>query len=193
MRGSVVKDHNGVEKILTVSDQKADGTEFERVLSSSVMVELSSCVDYVNEISELQQMCMDLGHHALFASKGHCELAGEGIEYDWGYSSKFKRRQHRDQDVHLLEDTLRSLSPSVLPLLRVRKYERTAWRYKQAYRRRKRGEATDGEEMEIQRLQKEIRRHRDAQVELSFIDGRRENPLQALEAPADTAAAPGLV
>ena len=148
---------------------------------------LAACWDYQNETSELEQMVTDLGHRAMFTPKGHCELAGEGIEYDWGVASRWKRKNGRDEDQHLQEDTLRSLSPKVLPVLRVRMFERTAWRYKQAYRRVTRGEATAGEFAEVERLQKEIRRHRDAEVELAALEGRRENPLAALDAPPGTA------
>ena len=114
---------------------------------------------------------------------------GAVLHFDGGApASRWKRKNGPDEDQHLQEDTLRSLSPKVLPVLRVRMFERTAWRYKQAHRRVTRGEATAGEFAEVERLQKEIRRHRDAEVELAALEGRRENPLAALDAPPGTTA-----
>jgi hypothetical protein len=183
MKGDTVKDKYGVPQTFKVPATTEDGDSYEMELPSSVKAVLASCFDYENEISEVAQMVIDLGHLCQFTPKGHCEVVH--IEYEWGCSSRYKRRNTSDEDCNLFKDTLRSLSPHVLPVLSVRRFERTAWRYKQAYRRKNRGEATDGEKWDLERLQKLMRKHRDADVELAYLEGRRENPLSQLEAPAN--------
>jgi hypothetical protein len=58
---------------------------------------LSQCPDFANEISNLQHLAAELSDDACtvsieFTPKCHCEIAGEGIEYAWGFSKKLQRR-----------------------------------------------------------------------------------------------------
>jgi hypothetical protein len=59
---------------------------------------MSECSDFKNERSAMEQLAVDLSSgqdftvSILSSPKYHCELAGDGIEYDWGLSKKIYRR-----------------------------------------------------------------------------------------------------
>jgi hypothetical protein len=52
---------------------------------------LSSCEDFVNEQSQLEWVITELGGRCQMSPKYHPEIAGEGIEYLWGYIKKLYR------------------------------------------------------------------------------------------------------
>ena len=84
--------------------------------------------------------------------KGHPEVAGEGVEYEWGKSKMdFRRTNNYDPNVQRFERRVRQSmctvdipkaqtwdkvadKIAVLPKRRVRKYRRKANEYKKAYR-----------------------------------------------------------
>ena len=53
---------------------------------------LANCQDFREEIGAMQSLIQSRGHIVLFTSKGHPEIAGAGIEYDWGVSKKIFRK-----------------------------------------------------------------------------------------------------
>jgi len=53
---------------------------------------LAKCSDFEEELSALQVLGKDLGVLIDLTPKYHAELAGEGIEYSWGYSKGIYRR-----------------------------------------------------------------------------------------------------
>ena len=60
---------------------------------------LSQCKDYIEQKTDLEQLCDEISADipnfvsVLFTPKSHCELAGKGIEYSWGASKRYYRRQ----------------------------------------------------------------------------------------------------
>ena len=50
---------------------------------------LANCQDFKEELGAMQSLIQSSGNIVLFTSKGHPEIAGAGIEYDWGVSKKF--------------------------------------------------------------------------------------------------------
>ena len=50
---------------------------------------LANCQDFKEELGAMQSLIQSSGNIVLFTSKGHPEIAGAGIEYDWGVSEKF--------------------------------------------------------------------------------------------------------
>jgi len=50
--------------------------------SMSMDYMLSLCEDFMKEKTALQAMVEARGHILVMSPKGHCELAGQGIEYD---------------------------------------------------------------------------------------------------------------
>ena len=60
---------------------------------------LSKCKDFENQKTDLKQLCDEISEHipnfvsVLFIPIFHCKMAGEGIEYSWGASKQYYRRQ----------------------------------------------------------------------------------------------------
>lgn len=55
---------------------------------------LANCDDFKEENGALEDLVQSYGHIVMFSPKGHPEIAGAGIEYDWGVSKKFFRRDN---------------------------------------------------------------------------------------------------
>lgn len=54
---------------------------------------LGNCPDFKDELTLLEQLVQDRGHILLSSPKYHPELAG-GVEYGWGQSKRFYRRNN---------------------------------------------------------------------------------------------------
>ena len=52
---------------------------------------MSECTDFVNEVSQLEYVCEQLGVRALFTTKYHAEMADEGVEYSRAHSKNLYR------------------------------------------------------------------------------------------------------
>jgi len=52
---------------------------------------LGNCSNFQNELSALQVLGKELGVVVDSTPKYHAELAGEGIEYSWGYAKNAYR------------------------------------------------------------------------------------------------------
>ena len=65
----------------------------------------------------------------------YAEIAGVGIEYDWGYAKlKYRKEINDGLAVHLEENVKKALSPTeTLTLNRTRKFARKAREYKLTY------------------------------------------------------------
>ena len=72
-RGLWVK---GVKKLLPV-----DHKDYPDLSASYV---LANCTDFKEEVGTMEKLVFDRGHLVLFSPKGHPEVAGAGIEFDWG-------------------------------------------------------------------------------------------------------------
>jgi hypothetical protein len=116
---------------------------------------LSSCSDFRNEKPALQTMVEARGHILKMSPKGHCELAGDGIEYDWGRMKQTFRRKNKYTRFHDL--ILQSMSHASLPLSTSRKFARRARMYRRAYR-----EGADNEHTAIEKMVKLFKTHRNA-------------------------------
>ena len=116
---------------------------------------LSECEDFVNEVSSLDAILRARGHRLIMSPKGHCELAGDGIEYDWGRMKQRFRRKNKYRNFHQL--ILDSMSRESLPLSTSRKFARKARSYRRAYR-----EGVDNEHTSIENMIKKYKVHRNA-------------------------------
>ena len=85
---------------------------------------LGNCEDFRNEKGALQCLVEARGHILVMSPKGHCELAGQGIEYDWGKMKQNFRRKNKYKHFHGL--ILDSMSRATLPLSTSRKFARTS-------------------------------------------------------------------
>ena len=60
---------------------------------------LSNCSDFIEQKKDIEQLCnkitviKDIRFSILFRPKYHCEIAGEGIEYSWGASKRYYRKE----------------------------------------------------------------------------------------------------
>ena len=53
---------------------------------------MESCLDFANELTQLEYVAQELNSSVLITIKYHAELAGEGCEYTWGVAkSRFRR------------------------------------------------------------------------------------------------------
>ena len=118
---------------------------------------LQSCPDFANEVSLLEQLVIDRGHILLSSPKCHPELAGDGIEYGWGQSKRYYRRNNPGSESemarHQRERVFASIHPDNVPRERLMRYSRTAREYKLVYF------AENGGEGEIAYIDIETKRH----------------------------------
>ena len=126
-----------------------------RDVSMSLNHVLGECPDFRNETTALQAMVESRGHILVMSPKGHCELAGDGIEYDWGRMKQNFRRKNKYTNFHEL--ILSSMGRASLPLATSRKFARKARAYRRAYRH-----GTDNEHTSIEKMIKTFKAHRNA-------------------------------
>jgi len=98
---------------------------------------LGNCPDFKDELTLLEQLVQDRGHILLSSPKCHPELAGDGVEYGWGQSKRFYRRNNTGTEKEMAkmqrERVLKSIDYENLPLLRLMRYSRVAREYKLVY------------------------------------------------------------
>jgi len=101
---------------------------------------LATCHDFATKISQMQFIAQELGVEVVMTPKAHPELAGQGVEYSWGYSKFTFRRNNTGrtskEKVQQLEANIRAAlsTESSLNIERVRKFVRKARDYKVIYR-----------------------------------------------------------
>jgi hypothetical protein len=79
-----------------VSSYTKDGPKDEeghRDMTYSLEVLMESRLDFLQEKTSLQKLGESLGVMIEYTPKYHAELAGEGVEYDWGCGKQRYRRQ----------------------------------------------------------------------------------------------------
>ena len=64
--------------IAKIKKDDADGAVDEEL---SIQCLIKSCLDFTNEIAELQPMGEKMGVRVISTTKFHAEMAGDGIEY----------------------------------------------------------------------------------------------------------------
>ena len=99
---------------------------------------LANCPDFKNELNLLQQLVQDRGHILLSSPKCHPELAGDGVEYGWGQSKRYYRRNNKGTEKEMAKNqrklVFESIGPDNLPHLRLMRYSRVAREYKLVYK-----------------------------------------------------------
>jgi hypothetical protein len=68
----------------------------KRDLTTSLRRILSNCEDFKLEKSKLECLVEALGGNCRMTPKVHPEIAGVGIEYDWGYAKLKYRKEMND-------------------------------------------------------------------------------------------------
>ena len=118
---------------------------------------LGNCEDFRNETGALQSLVEARGHILVMSPKGHCELAGCGIEYDWGKMKIYFRRNNSCNLKKFHALIVDSLAHDNLSIETSRKFARKARAYRRAYR-----EGVDNEHTQIENMIKTFRTHRSA-------------------------------
>ena len=92
---------------------------------------LANCQDFREENGATEDLIQSYGNMVLFTSEGHPEIAGAGIEYDWGVSKRAFRRTTN----HVAKDCKRYvwLSLSRVTLQVAKNTARKSRSYMQAY------------------------------------------------------------
>ena len=114
---------------------KKDG-EGNLLPGTSLIDMLANCKDVKSEKSILQFIGDMCGVQVIFTPKYHCELAGEGIEYAWGFAKcpyrriPIKRRRNKEGFLTCVSEVL---SRDAISVDRIRRFSRRARRYVCAY------------------------------------------------------------
>jgi hypothetical protein len=106
-----------------------------RDLKTSLRRILMQCDDFKLEKSKLHCLLEELGGNCRMTPKVHPEIAGVGIEYDWGYAKlKYRKEINDGLAAHLEKNVKKALSPEeTLTIYRTRKFARKAREYKLTY------------------------------------------------------------
>ena len=64
------------------------------VKADEMRLKLASCYDFATELSQMQWVAEQIGVRVVMTPKAHPELAGQGIEYSWGYAKLCFRRMN---------------------------------------------------------------------------------------------------
>ena len=98
-------------------------------LKTSLVHLMENCLDFINEKTLLQSTMHQLGITVHRSPKCHAELAGEGIEYSWGFSKNACRRLplHLKRGKEKFRNSVRNvLSRKELTTTIIRKFARRA-------------------------------------------------------------------
>ena len=70
---------------------------------------LDNCHDFREKIGAMENLVLSRSHTCLFSPKGYPEIAGVGIEYNWGVSKIFFRKENKDVPKYYERDIRSSL------------------------------------------------------------------------------------
>ena len=91
-KGCINEDDEVRYKYMATDD---DGEEIE---DYSLLRLIEGCLDFADEMTEMEVRGKELGATVLCTTKYHAEMAGEGIEYSWGVSkSRFRKIRISDK------------------------------------------------------------------------------------------------
>ena len=74
--------------MLKTKVRKTTASDHPEYPEMSALDVLGNCEGFREEFGVMQDLVQSYGNIVLFSSKGHPEIAGAGIEYDWGVSKK---------------------------------------------------------------------------------------------------------
>lgn len=112
--------------------------------------------DFANVKSMLQKLVDEAGHILQLSPKYHAELAGAGIEYDFGRCKWWFRNHRSESHEGLVVTSRKSMAVDVVNLPLTRKFARKAREYMRVYRKGHTGYNT------VQTTVKEYKSHRSA-------------------------------
>ena len=130
--------------------------------SGSLELIMAKCEDFISEVTAMHELMELLGVEMDQTPKGHPEIAGRGVEYDWG-KGKMTYRHTNDYSSHpdAFEKRVRAALATVT-VERARRFLRKANDYKRAYRALSEGAGPNevATYADIEKLRKEVKAHR---------------------------------
>ena len=148
------KDENGV--VVKTNHPRYKVTPITQSTSLRHMIEC--CQDFKDEVTRLEWVAEGLGVSLSLTPKTHCEIAGIGIEYCWGYS-KFHFRKSNDCVVKNLEKNV-GASLDKIDIWKARKFARKARDYKCVYLLQALGQLDELGYSKIEKMVKAAKTHR---------------------------------
>ena len=121
--------HNIVSEDKMKAKLPSDDLEYPHMSAQDV---LANFQDFRQEIGAMQDLIQSYGNIFLFSSKGHPEIAGAGIEFDWRVSKKCFRRHTNHIAKNCENDIIWSLNK--IPLQVAKNTARKARSYMHAYK-----------------------------------------------------------
>ena len=109
----------------------------------SMKAVLGACSDFRYVKSMIERALNARGHEVLLSSKFHAEVAGVGVEYDFGRAKWWFRKNNRHSTASLRELSAAAFGKDVVSLFHTRKFARKARDYMRAYRAGASGLETD--------------------------------------------------
>jgi hypothetical protein len=167
----------------TKQGKKVNGEIDER---TSLVFILGECADFKNEVSVLQKIADKYNAVVWFTPKYHCEIAGEGVEYAWGYGKRIYRRvpmkeKKKKQDFESL--VKRIFSRETISSTVIRRFSGRARQYICSYHvlhnQQKQGDLKEKLSIslaEVEKVAKQFKTHRCAlDFDFRFIEAEVEN------------------
>lgn len=166
-KNNMVKSKSEKEK------QSLKAQEKERLIPSperSFDLVLLNCPDFRETKSALAEFVEASGHILLLGVKGHCEMAGGGIEYCWGIAKKYFRKNNDCVTKNLLTNVETALQVT-LPLERIWRFERRCRAYMQVYMLNGSSAGSNLTHKEIENQLKEYKTHRNIlEIENEYLN-----------------------
>ena len=110
-----------------------------KVFNPSSMEDVAMRMPDFTVKSMLEVLVLRGGHILELSPKFHAELAGQGVEYDFGRCKWWFRKYNSHSTAGLREKSLMSFGADVVTLAHTRKFARRARDYERAYRRGHKG------------------------------------------------------
>ena len=126
-------DESRLDDYAIIKKDDADGAVDEEL---SLQCLMESCLDFANEITELQSMGEKMGVRVILTTKFHVEMAGERIEYLWGVSKSWYRSKPlklKWKKASFLQLVRGCLDPKLITKEKVRSFSKRARSYICAY------------------------------------------------------------
>jgi hypothetical protein len=127
-------DESSLDDYAIIKKDDADGAVDEELSLLQCLME--SCLDFGNEITELQSVGESMGVRVILTTKFHVEMAGERIEYLWGVSKLWycsKPLKLKSKKASFLQLVRGCLDPKLITKEKVRSFSKRARSYICAY------------------------------------------------------------
>uniref|UniRef100_A0A7S3QH27 Uncharacterized protein n=1 Tax=Chaetoceros debilis TaxID=122233 RepID=A0A7S3QH27_9STRA len=157
--------------------------------TTSLVAILGECADFKKEFSILEKIAERYSATVWFTPKYHCEIAGEGVEYMWGYDKRVFRRiplalrkKKQDFEKRVRETVCEDVNTSTI----IRRFSRRARQYICAYHHIHSKESTSEKVQvslkEVEKVVKKLKTKRSAlDISFGFIEAEVKKSLKKVK------------